>query len=1128
MANMDIIKDLNFPTYKGNETEYEHIFYTYLDLFLNEIGYITKVKKTGYENIDNNIESMAGLSKGSCDSYVLSDNQPDALFALIELESTGNLSKGIIQVKKYAQGLSSSYNSSRFINKHEKILLFVYDGTLLWGLEYNLTTKEEIILISEKSTLDRGIAVTDKEKTEFLNLFPSKRKINTAEDEKTLIKNIKKILRGNKTLQGNKAFLLTVLASIYGDTKKTTFQDAIEYLRTQSSSNKETEEINEKWNVVKNKIDYENSNDTKNKISKLYEEVSIKLYLVAQDKRLDLYGYIYEELAEKTSKKEDGEYYTPRTHIRPVVNSIFEKYLKNVWQLKGSNQKIVEILNTKRVLDPFCGSGGFLYEYLKLLKQKYSLSNLKINEIASNAVNGFDKNDITAAYFNLFLIGDGRSNLSQVTTSINWENYWKYKNSKSKSNNPVYISNIDDLRKNIEANVETFIVFLNNIINIDYIKDVFSLTDDYEDINTAEDLFKIYASLNEKKVNELFYGLSLEKYKNSSQALILFFYDLLLNIANNIENIDFEEFHNNMGNIDFLMTNVPYGDIDDIRFKTKYGAKLESAALKECIDLLKPSKYQIDNTTGKKTSLNNGGIATIVIPNGLIEREEFELKEYLLQRCDILSIVKLPFYTFSPYALIQTYFITIRKKSIFQFSKYIQEHQTFMYIIDHDGKANSDRRFETKLISKNRNVINKKAIHEYIHDELSINVESYSEGYLSKLERSWIYGNYDDFEKTWNQQRYNEKWDGSKWGLIDGKKWTFEKLQIKEYKKQIEINNKNIKDSVLELLTTDEDFKNNFTSEKKEKISENLRKEYLANVSSIEYEDNKVIVKNQANRKINNNELKIFIQNYYSIKGHQNKETTVEYILKNYQGSCSSTIDETIKILESLDDIIIFESELKLIKRRVFNLYDLKIDNYLINLDSIDSKILTDTLIRLFESQNILNYNKSLILEQMKSAINQIGIKKNSNIIPLYEIIESYQERGNRIRIEDIYNSYGDYPVYSSTITGNIGYYDNYNCEIRDNTLLYAIEGNAGSISIPYSPTEKIWLLDVGGIINIKDTIIERFSKESIAVYLDDLFKKNRHNNSGQPKFLLKNNFDLEIDLDELKIINDCLELCKP
>jgi len=50
----------------------------------------------------------------------------------------------------------------------------------------------------------------------------------------------------------------------------------------------------------------------------------------------------------------------------------------------------------------------------------------------------------------------------------------------------------------------------------------------------------------------------------------------------------------------------------------------------------------------------------------------------------------------------------------------------------------------------------------------------------------------------------------------------------------------------------------------------------------------------------------------------------------------------------------------------------------------------------------------------MKSAISQIGNKKNSNIIPLYEIIESYQERGNRIRIEDIYNSYGDYPVYSA------------------------------------------------------------------------------------------------------------------
>jgi len=1127
MSHIETIKDLDFPTYIGNETEYEHIFYTYLDLFLNEIGYITKIKKTGYENIDKNIESMAGISNGSCDSYILSNNTPDSLFALVELESTGNLHKGIVQVRKYAKGLASSFKTKKFINKHEKILLFVYDGTLMWGSEYNLQTDEELIVISEKSLSEDGIVVTNTEKETFFNLFPIKNKINTSEDEKTLIKNIKKVLRGNKSLQGNKAFLLTVLASIYGDTKKETFKDAVEYLRTQSKSNKETEEIYDKWNRVKNKIDYDNSNDTKNKISKLYEDVSIKLYLIAQDKKLDLYGYIYEELAEKTSKKEDGEYYTPRTHIRPIVNSVFEKYLKNAWQLKGSNKQILQRLNSKNILDPFCGSGGFLYEYLKILKQKYALSNLKINEIASNSVNGFDKNDITSAYFNLFLIGDGRSNLSQVTTSINWENFWKFKNQKQKNNTPALISNIENLKKNIEANIETFVAFLNNIINMDYIKNTFSFYDDYEDIETAEELLKSFADSIEKKVNELFYELASEKYKNFNQPLLLFFYEILAQVSDNIENIDFQEFSDNMGNVDLLMTNVPYGDIDDIRFKTSYGAKLESTALKECIDLLKPSSHQIDNTTGQKYSLNDGGIATIVIPNGLIERDELELKKYLIQRCDILSIVKLPFYTFSPYALIQTYVITIRKKATFQFSKYIQEHQTFMYIIDNDGKANSDRRFETKLISKDRNNIQGKVIHEYIHDELSTNLESYPEGYFSKLERSWIYGNANDFDQRWNQQRITEKWDGKKWKTLKGKKWSFQNLQIKEYKKQIEIKKKKINDAIIFLLENNKDFRNYFTDEKKKYIAKQIREEYFVNISSIDYKDNIIVIKNNNNRTINNNELSTFIHNYFLTQGIKDTGTTIEYIRENYSGTCNANIDDAIEILESLDDIIIFDFEIKLIKKQTYNLYDLKIDNYLIEDTDLDSDTLSMTLIRLFESQKILNYNKESIFFQMQNATEKIKDKKDSNIIPLYEIIESYKERGDRIRIEDIYNLYGEYPVYSSTITGNIGYYNNYNCEIQDNTLLYAIEGNAGSISIPFSKTQKIWLLDVGGIINIKSNILETFSKESIAIYLDALFKKNRHNNSGQPKFLLKNNFDLEIDLSTLRIIEDSIKKCK-
>lgn len=210
-----ILEKLNFPKYDGNETQYEHIFYTYLDKILESKGYVSKVKKTDFANIDDNI--ISNSSRGSCDSYILSNNDERSLFALLELESTGNLKKGIVQVKNYAKKLSQSYKTKQYFTNHEKIYLIVYDGQQLWIVEYNIkTTNEKLVLGTDTD----GVMVDVAEKDIFINLFPQKNIINTQEDEKSLIKDIKNILRANKTLQGNKAFILTVLASIYGNTQK--------------------------------------------------------------------------------------------------------------------------------------------------------------------------------------------------------------------------------------------------------------------------------------------------------------------------------------------------------------------------------------------------------------------------------------------------------------------------------------------------------------------------------------------------------------------------------------------------------------------------------------------------------------------------------------------------------------------------------------------------------------------------------------------------------------------------------------------------------------------------------------------------------------------------------------------
>lgn len=74
----------------------------------------------------------------------------------------------------------------------------------------------------------------------------------------------------------------------------------------------------------------------------------------------DIFGKTYQEHIKENERKTLGQYYTPEYIIRFIINSI-DYFLK-----------LNEILPTTefKVLDPACGSGGFLIEIYNLLKNK--------------------------------------------------------------------------------------------------------------------------------------------------------------------------------------------------------------------------------------------------------------------------------------------------------------------------------------------------------------------------------------------------------------------------------------------------------------------------------------------------------------------------------------------------------------------------------------------------------------------------------------------------------------------------------------------------------------------------------------------------------------------------------------
>jgi type I restriction enzyme M protein len=134
--------------------------------------------------------------------------------------------------------------------------------------------------------------------------------------------------------------------------------------------------------------------------------------------------------------------------------------------------------------------------------------------------------------------------------------------------------------------------------------------------------------------------------------------------------------------------------------------------------------------------LGIGGKACIILPDGVLENPSFsKLRENILKRCDITAIISLPKFAFAPYTKEKTYAVFLTKRSDKETKK--QTDSIWLYIIDNDGLANSDKRFPTKL-RNNRN--------GWAHDEISGWVSTEGEEMPGLLEKRWL--KYNDEEGT--------------------------------------------------------------------------------------------------------------------------------------------------------------------------------------------------------------------------------------------------------------------------------------------------------------------------------------------------------------------------------------------
>lgn len=186
------------------------------------------------------------------------------------------------------------------------------------------------------------------------------------------------------------------------------------------------------------------------------------------------------------------------------------------------------------------------------------------------------------------------------------------------------------------------------------------------------------------------------------------------------------------GKWDYIITNPPYG-AGTIRAETSVvsSRRNEIAFLYKIINLLR-----------------DGGRACIIQPDGTLENPSFaDVRRELLEKCDVDAIISLPKFAFAPYTKEKTYAIYVTKKN--RQAVRIQKKPIWMYIIDNDGLANSDKRFPTKL-RNNRN--------GWLHDEISGWVNTDGEEMFGLLEERWM--DFDDADS--GTEWINEKGENVK------------------------------------------------------------------------------------------------------------------------------------------------------------------------------------------------------------------------------------------------------------------------------------------------------------------------------------------------------------------------------
>ena len=125
----------------------------------------------------------------------------------------------------------------------------------------------------------------------------------------------------------------------------------------------------------------------------------------------DVFGEVYQSIGDDATKKSLGEFFTGRHIISAVVPLLFER---------AGITSFDNVLASKTVADIACGTGGFLTEFLRFTRKKFTPSDEKLKDFAQKAFFGYDlsQSNASRARVNMYFAGDGFSTITGGVNSL--------------------------------------------------------------------------------------------------------------------------------------------------------------------------------------------------------------------------------------------------------------------------------------------------------------------------------------------------------------------------------------------------------------------------------------------------------------------------------------------------------------------------------------------------------------------------------------------------------------------------------------------------------------------------------------------------------------------------------------